>query len=308
VAQYEFQLSDQADFGHLVATQSGATLTSYNATLTTTGRYHYRVRATDAVGNSSEWSSGSIFFEAAVEPKTVDLADAPSDKVVVGTSGADLFNLTPNGEWGTLHVARWNGDASANVRLAGRNRYYDALDGAGGYDTIQLAAGDNGLVYSDLLTPSAANADAAARLAGIAEIRGNSGNDLIDMTAAEGSYAGDLLLKGGDGNDNLWAGSGDDIIVGGSGNDELRGGDGDDIYLFGADWGCDTVVDDGGTLVFDSTLEGQLAFSTVGNGTRISCCENTVELNWNVAAGDVRYADVAALTEFRRDTIKGFLA
>ena len=219
-----------------------------------------------------------------------------------------MFNLTPNGEWGTLHVARWNGDTSASIRLAGRNRYYDALDGAGGYDTIQLAAGDNGLVYSDLLTPSASNADAAARLAGIAEIRGNSGNDLIDMTAAEGSYAGDLLLKGGDGNDHLWAGSGDDILIGGSENDDLRGGSGNDTYLFGTDWGRDTVIDDGGVLVFDCSQEGKLVFSATSDGTRITCGENTVELNWSVAADNVRYADISALTEFRRDTIKGFLA
>ena len=308
VAQYVFQFSDQADFSHLVATKSGETLTSHSATLNTTGRYYYRVRATDAVGNSSEWSSGSILFEEAVKPKTVDLTDVPSDKVVQGTSGADLFNLTPNGQWGTLHIARWNGDASASIRLAGRNRYYDALNGGGGYDTIQLAASNNGLVYSDLLTPSAANADAAARLAAISEIRGNTGDDLIDMTSADNSYAGDLLLKGGDGNDHLWAGTGNDILIGGTGNDDLRGGAGDDTYLFGADWGRDTVIDDGGTLVFDNSLEGKLAFSTTGDGTRIAFGENTVNLNWSVAAGDVRYADVSALTEFRRDTIKGFLA
>ncbi|MBR0460145.1 MAG: AIDA repeat-containing protein [Victivallales bacterium] len=405
VAGYEFQLADQEDFSHLVATASGAELFHYSKEFayTESGTYYYRVQATDTLGNASEWAVASVLFEfvddtpptapsglalakngkkitfswsastdadsgvasyevttvrngrtstmtategtsltlsleegdwswsvvakdafgnvsGAVdgegfrvltpveEPKVKELPEEPSEGVVSGTSGADVFQLSAQETWGALHIARWNGDASDSVALAGYNRYCDAWDGGDGYDVVALASGDNGLLFCDLLTQSAAGADASARLSGISEIRGNEGVDVVDMTSAEGAYAGDLLLKGREGDDHLWSGAGNDVLIGGVGDDDLRGGDGDDVYLFGTAWGRDTVTDTGGTLVFDRALQGTLTFSATGGGTRISSGENCVDVNWNVAAGDVLYAEVAQLTEFRLETIKGFLA
>ena len=225
----------------------------------------------------------------------------------MGTTGDDIFNLTPDSAWGTYHVAQWNGGEYA-VDLVGFNRFYDAVSGNGGYDAVQLPNGDNGLLYSDLLSPVAAGAVASARFSGIAEIVGNSGKDVIDLTDAAGGYAGDVLLKGGAGDDHLWAGKGDDILVGGTGNDDLRGGAGDDLYLFGENWGRDTILDDGGTLVFDNALKDKLSFSATGDGTRITDGTNAVELTWQISASEVVYADVSELVKLRRDTIKGFLA
>ena len=296
VAGYEIEVSDKSDFSHLVASSSGASLTNYETRFYVSGTYYYRVRATDAAGNASPWTTNQVDYEY-----------VPMAELLVGTPGDDVFNMVPDGEWGTFHVARWNG-GQETVSIAGRNRFHNALEGVGGYDVVALPDGDNALLYHDLLSPGAAGADASTRLAGISEIRGNGGSDVIDLTAANGCYAGDLLLTGGAGDDHLWAGDGDDVLVGGDGNDDLRGGAGNDLYLFGIEWGQDKVVDDGGTLVFDSALRGKLAVSATDSGTSISDGQNTVSVSWQVEAGDWVFAEVGELEGYRRDTIKAFLA
>ncbi len=266
-------------------------------------------RGIDAAGNVSIVTSYEVtnIIEPSDELTVFNLSATPTKTVVQGTAGDDLFNLSANGTWGTYHIAQWNGGESV-VGIAGRNRYYDALNGAGGYDAIQLAVGDNAVFYSDLLSPKATDADAAARLAGISEIRGGDGRDVIDMTAAAGSYSGGLLLNGGAGDDHLWAGAGNDVLIGGAGDDDLRGGAGDDLYLFGTDWGADTIVDDGGTLVFDSSLEGTLELVSDGGGTLITHGADSVSLSWGVTADDIRFADVGELSNYRLQTIRAMLA
>jgi len=398
VAGYEIEVADSSDFASLLASQTGADLLGFSASFTQSGTYHYRVRAVDAAGNASDWSSASVEFEftdampptlpaslsvtavgrevtfswnasadddsgvagyevtlvkngrsvtqataetsltlsldegnyswgvtardgmgnvtemAAGEgfkvleqvsdaPVVVNLTETSAEAVVKGSQSDDLFALSPNGAWGECHAALWNGTEDY-VMISGRQRYYDAIDGAGGYDVIQLASGDNALLFSDLLSPSVAGADAAARLAQISEIRGGDGMDVIDMTAAVGGYAGDLLLKGGASDDHLWAGSSNDVLIGGAGNDNLRGGAGDDLYLFGAGWGHDTVIDDGGLLVFDNSLQGKLSV----NGNCITDGTNSVTVSWSVGEADLAFADVGELSGYRRDTIKAFLA
>ena len=62
-----------------------------------------------------------------------------------------------------------------------------------------------------------------------------SGNDTIEGTD------GNDYIDGLAGNDNLYGGAGDDILIGNSGNDHLVGGEGSDTYIFGTDWGHDTI-------------------------------------------------------------------
>ena len=302
VADYELTLVRN---GHL-ETATAVEGTSVTLELAESN-YGWSVVAKDHAGNVSERASGEEFKAVMpVEaPHAIALADGAD--LARGTVGDDVFGLAADGVWGTYNVARWNGGAET-VSIAGRNRFHDALEGVGGYDVVSLPDGDNALLYRDLLSPSADGVEASARLAGISEIRGNGGSDVIDLTAASGCYAGDLLLTGGDGDDHLWAGSGDDVLIGGVGNDDLRGGAGNDLYLFGLESGQDKVVDDGGTLVFDSALQGKLAVSASGDGTVISDGQNTVSVSWQVRAGDLVFADVGELEGYRRDTIKAFLA
>jgi Ca2+-binding RTX toxin-like protein len=66
------------------------------------------------------------------------------------------------------------------------------------------------------------------------------GDDVVDVgsltapagVAADGGAGNDVLI-GGDGDDNLLGGAGDDVLIGGEGTDLLDGGPGDDVLIGG---------------------------------------------------------------------------
>lgn len=121
--------------------------------------------------------------------------------------------------------------------------------------TINLDSGSTvqveiyGGVGDDTLTGGGAN-DQIYGGEGRDSLSGNGGNDRLF------GQQGDDVLSGGDGNDFLDAADGNDqvtggndndTVIGGVGNDALDGGLGNDLYLFGSNWGVDTVTDAGGT-------------------------------------------------------------
>ena len=57
--------------------------------------------------------------------------------------------------------------------------------------------------------------------------------------------AGNDTLEGGAGDDRLDGGAGNDVLNGGIDNDWLYGGAGDDTYRFDANWGRDSIIDEG---------------------------------------------------------------
>ena len=134
----------------------------------------------------------------------------------------------------------------------------DALAVGAGLFTLYGNGGD------DLLQGGAA-ADRLYGGAGNDRLAGDAGDDLL------AGGAGDDTLEGGHGNDNLFAGdgadvlrgdggadvinggAGDDTLDGGAGNDTLTGGVGNDVYLFGYGSGSDTIDDDDGQPVHDSS-------------------------------------------------------
>ena len=66
-------------------------------------------------------------------------------------------------------------------------------------------------------------------------VRGGLGDDVV------WANNGNNWLFGDAGNDRLVGAAGNDVIIGGAGNDSLHGGGGNDIFAFGGDWGQDTV-------------------------------------------------------------------
>ena len=100
------------------------------------------------------------------------------------------------------------------------------------------------------------------------------------MTSHRFEYTGDgLTIRGGEGDDTIWANkgnntlfgdagndrivgaSGNDVIVGGIGNDRMHGGGGNDIFTFCDNWGVDNVeqlATGSVTLWFASELEGKV--------------------------------------------------
>jgi Ca2+-binding RTX toxin-like protein len=80
---------------------------------------------------------------------------------------------------------------------------------------------------------------------------GTTDNDVISGTASAETIngkAGNDYLYGGDGDNNLIGDNGADWLHGEAGNDELDAGSdfNADYYVFGADWGSDTITDGGG--------------------------------------------------------------
>ena len=101
-------------------------------------------------------------------------------------------------------------------------------------------------------------------------IHGGTGDDVLEAVAENSymyGYAGDDIIIGSDGGDIIYGNSGDDVIYAESGNDVVIAGDGDDVidggvgndmlygstgndrFVFGKNYGVDTVMDTVGKTV-----------------------------------------------------------
>jgi len=155
---------------------------------------------------------------------------------VLATGGSDLvysdlaaYTLTSNVErlrLNTAGTANGTGNGLDNTLYAGPGN--NALDGAGGNDTVSYAFASAGVTLS--LAIAAAQAT------------GGSGSDtLISIENLIGSGFNDSLT-GNAGNNTLDGGAGSDFLNGGVGADTMLGGDGIDFYC----------VDHAGDLVSES--------------------------------------------------------
>ena len=254
-AQYIVEYSTD-DFEHVISV-----VTTGNAVDTPdlpAGTYRWRVKA-DA---SSEWAVGEAIT---VEP------EAGAAKVVQSNANGseDLFFAAPDGAWENGYYAQhvgsindWTG-TNEIVFANGKGRIRNFFFGSADPNVLCLSDGENGDaifvddVYTDL--PDSV-AEHTARLYRIQEIRAGAGDDIIDMTSQRFEYIGDgLTIRGGEGNDTIWANKGDnvlfgdagndrivgasgsDVIAGGIGDDSMHGGGGDDVFAFCGNWGADTV-------------------------------------------------------------------
>ena len=223
------------------------------------GTYQWRVKA-DA---NSEWAVGEAIMS---EP---ELDAAP--KVVQSNADGndDLFFATASGTWENIyydqHVGSINDWTGTNeiISASGKGRIQNLFFGSSDPNVLCLTDGENGdaIFVDDVYTELPESvAEHTARLYKIQEIRAGAGDDIVDMTSQRFEYVGDgLTIRGGDGNDTIWAtkgnnflfgdagndrivgASGNDVIAGGIGIDRMQGGGGDDIFTFCDNWGEDTV-------------------------------------------------------------------
>ncbi|AFO89741.1 calcium-binding protein (plasmid) [Phaeobacter inhibens] len=218
------------------------------------------------VGDTVKFEYDVVLENAAgkqVTVKTVFTAEVPY------TAGDDTFV----GEDGTAYTA---GDAqdglAGNDTITGADMGdsltggdgNDMLNGLGDVDTLVGGAGDDTLLGgdgADVLNEATDTNDAANGIvAGNNVLSGEAGNDNID-----GGEGNDILrgggdddnLNGGEGNDTLFGGNGDDsnengnsgALIGGNGADVINGGKGDDL-LHGNDGS------NGGDATDADTLKG----------------------------------------------------
>ena len=244
------------NFEHVIT--FAVTTPSLDAFRMPTGIYQIRVKQE----GSSEWLTGDpiVAPETDIEPQLIK-SDADGN--------ADVFFANSIGTWesGYLaqHVGSINDWAGTNEYAAvfGKNKLADIIEGSTDANILLMTDDENGdaLFVDDIYTALPGSvSEQQSRIAQIDEIRAGFGNDIVDMTSQRFEYIGDgLTIRGGAGNDTIWANkgdnrlfgdagndrivgaSGDDVIAGGIGNDRMHGGGGDDVFTFCDNWGVDNV-------------------------------------------------------------------
>ena len=194
---------------------------------------------------------------------SASVADGPQ-AVKAETNGfADLMFGRTTGVWNGNYRAGNTNLPGEKALLKGRNRIEDLYIGSDDATTLLLTDDANGdvLFLDDIYSAFPEGLNAQARLAKLDMICAGAGDDVIDLTSSRFEYVGDAMaVLGGDGDDVIWANKGNsllfgdagndrivggaevDLIVGGAGDDAMHGGGGDDLFVFGGNWGNDTVT------------------------------------------------------------------
>ena len=180
---------------------------------------------------------------------------AASTPVLV-TTGGDNELVLNMGDYADdrLHGNKDGGGESFVLSDAGAGSLQVAFGGES--QTIAYNPGDT------IVVKAGAGDDTLIINAGVdlnVEFDGGTGNDRIEMhgngtLVANGGPGNDTIiggglndvLEGGDGNDTLQGGDGNDSLSGGMGDDILQGGAGNDTYIFGDNFGDDTLTNTGG--------------------------------------------------------------
>jgi len=155
----------------------------------------------------------------------------------------------------------WLGGGDGDDRIRGHGGNSDTLVGGPGDDQLDGGSGSGDRVYEShdgnlVLVDGELSGVGTDRLTSIdiVELVGGAGPDRFNAAA----YSGDVILRGGGGNDTLLGGAGADLLVGNSGDDRLDGAAGAD-RMFG---GSGTDLLDGGPG--NDLLRGQ-----AGDGDRL---------------------------------------
>lgn len=244
----------QDDFSTVITVETVTTgLSHYNME---GGTWQWRVRPVF----SSEWTVGGDFI-------VTTNSTAPTIFAAVADDVAEVFFVKSQGIWNGNYqaqhvgVGEWNG-TNEIVELDEKNQITNICAGSDDASILLMTDDENGdaLFIDDIYSVFPEGLDAQTRIAKIDEIRAGAGNDVVDLTSQRFDYVGGgMTVRGGLGNDVIWANNGDntlfgdagndrivgaggnDVIVGGSGDDSLHGGGGDDIFAFGGNWGNDSI-------------------------------------------------------------------
>ena len=189
-------------------------------------------------------------------------ADGPQVVTAETNDFTDVMFGRVTGVWNTGYRAGHTGLSGEKAKLKGKNQIGDLFFGSDDASLLLLTDDTNGDVFflDDIYSAFPEGMDAQARIAKINEIQAGAGADVVDLTSTRFEYVGGgLTVHGGAGDDVIWANSGNnllfgdagndrivgaagnDVIAGGAGNDSMHGLGGDDLFVFGGNWGSDTV-------------------------------------------------------------------
>ena len=253
--------------------------------------------------SDSDYQVRNCYSNDIVEEPVISavVEDEPDHFVSVANGNLDVFFVQNPSKWEDGYAAMhqgiaggWEGTGEI-VDLSGKNQISEIFEGSTDANILLLTDDANGdaVFVDNLFTGDTQD----ARLTRINEIYAGAGNDVIDMTSERLEYTGNgISVHGGSGDDVIWANAGEnklfggsgkdsitgaadnDIIVGGLDDDSLHGGGGEDIFVFGKNWGNDTVsqLEDGSvTLWFATGITGTwdettLTFTAEGGSVQVT--------------------------------------
>jgi Ca2+-binding RTX toxin-like protein len=211
------------------------------------GDYEIRVTASDGVASTSTTFTLSV----AGEVEGLTLTGTWRAEVLTGGAGAD----TIIGGGGHDILSGGGGDY---VFLSSGNPGFDIYDGGAGLDVIMGGSGNDVIGVRASAVVNAAGETTFVLLAGIEEIRGGDGFDVLrlentaDFLDLTNVFVTDIeRISGAGGPYTIIGSAGNDIIDGGGHHDSLFGGLGDDTFVFAGNSGFDFY--DGGEG-FDTIL------------------------------------------------------
>lgn len=164
-------------------------------------------------------------------------------------------------EIGTTHV-----DTLIGIEDVIGSDYDDVLWGNDTHNVLAGGAGEDALVGydgNDTLYGDAGNDRLTGGL-GIDSLHGGDGSDELN------GQSGEDTLSGGDGDDILNGHAQSDRLIGGAGSDTLSGGAHADVFVFGDEFGVDTITD------FETTEPGEVI-----NLSAVSEIEDWLDLSTN---------------------------
>ena len=190
-------------------------------------------------------------------------ADGPRVVTAETDDFTDVMFGRATGVWNANYRAGHVSLPGEKAKLTGKNQIGDLFLGSDDASILLLTDDANGDVFflDDIYSAFPEGVDVQARVAKIDSIYAGAGADVVDLTSTRFEYVGGgLTVHGGLGDDVIWANSGhnllfgdggndrlvgasdSDVLVGGAGDDAMHGGGGDDLFVFGGDWGNDTVT------------------------------------------------------------------
>ncbi|MBQ7652556.1 MAG: hypothetical protein IJS15_16480 [Victivallales bacterium] len=249
-----------------------------------------------------------------------------------------VFFAKPISTWGHDYLAL-NVNTGERNSITGKKRFDGIFIGSSTPSLLMLTPEDDAIFSDDIFTPFPESTERQSRLSMIAEIRAEDGDDIIDMTNEHFPDTNQgIVLRGGRGNDVIWAandgsclfgdlgddlltgGCANDMLCGGSGNDTLRGFSGFDIYAFGFDAGNDTILLDDGDFILwfeegisisedDISIEGDTALIAFGSLASVTINNlpddrlmERIVLGDTCSFADIRYSFIANLGAFDSDS------
>jgi len=258
--------------------------------------------------------------------------------LLLGGKGKDTFNMEADDVWGGRYAAKNAGDGDLDgigigtgqkIKLAGKNKFEDVSDGGADADILRLTDTSDAFFLHDsfsgfyeevtTVTDGMGN-QSAKRVIGIETIEAGGGDDIVDLTSE--TFRIDEVLgmevRGGDGNDVIWAsvgddtldgGNDDDILFGGRGDDVLTGGSGADTFQFTASSGHDRITDfgdgdkiqifardgvDAQSVTVGDTINHTVTVQNVG-GKNVYFIDGEQQPDLNLQTGNTYVFDVSAI-------------